>query len=89
MSDIFVDGIRSIAVANGVTRIELLQLKRGKSKTKLEPEVVATLMIPVAALKDFTSQLATTLQKINEGAKKGRAKGAKGGDDVANALENL
>lgn len=86
MSDIFVDGIRSIAVANGVTRIELLQLKRGKSKTKLEPEVVATLMIPVAALKDFTSQLANTLQKINEGAKKGRAKG---GDDVANALENL
>lgn len=86
MSDIFVDGIRSIAVANGVTRIELLQLKRGKSKTKLEPEVVATLMIPVAALKDFTSQLANTLQKINESAKKGRAKG---GDDVANALENL
>ncbi len=86
MIDIFVDGIRSIAVANGVTRIELLQLKRGKSKTKLEPEVVATLMIPVAALKDFTAQLATTVRKINEGAKQARAKG---GDDVASALENL
>lgn len=86
MRDIFVDGIRSIAVANGVTRVELLQLKRGKSKTKLEPEVVATLMIPVAGLKDFTSQLVTTLQKINEGANKGRGKGS---DDIADALENL
>ncbi len=89
MSDIFVDGIRSIAVANGVTRVELLQLKRGKSKTKLQPEVVATLMIPVAALKDFTAQLNTTLRKINEGAKQARARDAKGGDDVASALENL
>ncbi len=89
MIDIFVDGIRSIAVANGVTRVELLQLKRGKSQTKLEPEVVATLMIPVAALKDFTAQLATTLHKINDDAQQARATGATGGDDVANALENL
>ncbi len=32
MNDIFADGIRSIAVANGVARIELLQLRRGQSK---------------------------------------------------------
>ena len=35
MNDFFVDGIRSIAVANGVVRIELLQLRRGESQTKL------------------------------------------------------
>ncbi|MEE8189257.1 MAG: hypothetical protein V3T80_08630 [Kiloniellales bacterium] len=87
MNDIFVDGIRSIAVANGVTRVELLQLKRGKSKTKLEPEVVATLMIPVATLKDFTLQLANTLQKLNASAK-GQA-AALADDEVAGALENL
>jgi hypothetical protein len=87
MNDIFVDGIRSIAVANGVTRVELLQLKRGKSKTKLEPEVVATLMIPVATLKDFTLQLANTLQKLNASAKGQSA--ALADDEVAGALENL
>ena len=68
MNDIFVDGIRSIAVANGVARIELLQLKRGQSKSKLEPEVVGVLMLPVASLKDFSTQLASTLQKLNEAA---------------------
>ena len=87
MNDIFVDGIRSIAVANGVTRVELLQLKRGKSKTKLEPEVVATLMIPVATLKDFTLQLANTLQKLNASAKGKSA--ALHDDEVSSALENL
>lgn len=84
MSDIFVDGIRSIAVANGVTRIELLQLRRGKSKSNLEPTVVATLMIPVASLKDFTGQLANTLQKLSAGAK---PKAGGGGTEAA--LENL
>ena len=87
MNDIFVDGIRSIAVANGVTRVELLQLKRGKSKTKLEPEVVATLLIPVATLKDFTLQLANTLKKLNASAKGKSA--ALHDDEVAGALENL
>ncbi len=50
MNDIFVDGIRSIAVANGVARIELLQLRRGESKNKLDPEVVGVLMLPIASL---------------------------------------
>ena len=62
MNDFFVDGIRSIAVANGVVRIELLQLRRGQSQTKLDPEVTAVLLLPVAALKDFSTQLAGTLE---------------------------
>ena len=86
MTEIFADGIRSIAVANGVTRIELLQLKRGQSQTKLEPEVVATLMIPVASLRGFIAQLASAQKNLSESAK---AKGREAGSDVDSALENL
>lgn len=87
MTDIFVDGIRSVAVANGVTRIELVQLKRGSSQSTLEPEVVARLMIPVAALKDFAIQLANTVQKINDSARDQAANAE--GAAVESALENL
>ncbi len=87
MNDIFVDGIRSIAVANGVARIELLQLRRGQSQTKLDPEVTAVLLLPVAALKDFSTQLAGTLEKLNRAVK---ARSAEAGSAaVESALENL
>ena len=87
MNDIFVDGIRSIAVANGVARIELLQLRRGESKSKLDPEVVGVLMLPIAALKDFSVQLANTVQKLNEAAKARSAEAST--EAVQSALENL
>lgn len=87
MNDIFVDGIRSIAVANGVARIELLQLRRGTSQSKLDPEVTAVLLLPVAALKDFSSQLAGTLEKLDQAAKARRAEAR--GEAVDTALENL
>jgi hypothetical protein len=88
MTEIFVDGIRSIAIAHGVARIELLQLKRDKSASKLEPQVVGTMMIPVGALTEFTNQLANSLTKIREsvGAK---GRGAGTGGDVDSALDNL
>ncbi len=87
MNDIFVDGIRSIAVANGVARIELLQLRRGQSKNKLDPEVVGVLLLPIASLKDFSAQLVSTLQKLNEAAK---ARSAEANTEaVQSALENL
>ena len=88
MTEIFVDGIRSIAIAHGVARIELLQLKRDKSASKLEPQVVATMMIPVGALTEFTSQLANSLKKIRESAG-GKGRGAGPGGDVDAALDNL
>lgn len=87
MSDIFIDGIRSIAVANGVARIEVVQLRRGDSRDKLDPEVTATLLIPAGALKDFTAQLAGALQKLGARAK-AQARPGEGGD-VESALENL
>jgi hypothetical protein len=87
MSDIFIDGIRSIAVANGVARIEVVQLRRGESRDKLDPEVTATLLIPANALKDFTTQLAGALQKMSARAKAQPAAGQ--GGDVDSALENL
>lgn len=97
MTDIFADGIQSIAVSNGILRIELAQLKRGKSKTKLEPQPVGSLIIPVTALKDFTLQLANTLQQIQSSVKEAEEKGkkkkkggkAKDDDDLDKALENL
>ena len=87
MNDIFADGIRSIAVANGVARIELLQLKRGQSQSKLEPEVVGVLMLPVASLKEFSTQLASTVKKLNEATKARRAEAST--EAVDSALENL
>ncbi len=87
MNDIFVDGIRSIAVANGVVRIELLQLRRGQSQSKLDPEVTALLLLPVATLKDFSSQLTGTLEKLDQGVK-ARDADARGAA-VESALENL
>ena len=87
MNDIFVDGIRSVAVANGVARIELLQLRRGQSPDKLEPEVVATLMLPVASLREFSAQLASTMQKLNEAAKARSADA--NAEELDSALGNL
>ncbi len=64
MSDIFVDGVRAVAVANGVARIELLQLKRGADASKLEPQVVATLLIPVGGLRELAAHLTNSMERI-------------------------
>ena len=87
MNDIFVDGIRSIAVANGVARIEMLQLRRGESQSKLDPEVTAVLLLPVAALKDFSTQLSGTLEKLDQAAKTRKSDARS--EAVDTALENL
>ena len=89
MSDIFVDGVRAVAVANGVARIELLQLKRGTDATKLEPQVVATLLIPVGGLRELAAHLTSSMEKIEA-----KQAGATGGaanktGDVETALQNL
>lgn len=66
MTELFADGIRSIAVANGVVRVELVQLKRGESGAQLEPQASGSLILPVSALKDFTLQFAKTLEKLEQ-----------------------
>ena len=88
MPDIFVDGVRAVAVANNVARIELLQLKRGADRTKLEPEVVATLLMPVAGLRELAAHLTKSLDRI-EAHNKSASSGAGASGEVESALENL
>lgn len=88
MPDIFVDGVRAVAVANNVARIELLQLKRGGDEAKLEPEVVATLLVPVAGLREFAAHLTNSLERI-EAHQKSASPSANPASDVDSALENL
>ncbi len=67
MIEIFADGIGSIAVSNGVARIELVQLRRTKAgEAKLLPEPTATLLIPLAGLLQMTQQLNEAAQKLQE-----------------------
>ena len=67
MTEIFADGIGSIAVSNGVARIELVQLRRTRvGESKLLPEPTATLLTPVAGLLQMTQQLTEAAQKLQE-----------------------
>ena len=88
MTDIFVDGVRAVAVANGVARIELLQLKRGADTTKLESQVVATLLIPVAGLRDLAAHLTSSMERIEANRSAASDADSKSGD-VETALRNL
>ena len=89
MSDIFVDGVRAVAVANGVARVELLQLKRREGGDKLEPEVVATLLVPVGGLRELAAHLTSSVEKIEARTKGAAPSGTAQGEDVEAALENL
>lgn len=89
MNDIFVDGVRAVAVANGVARIELLQLKRGEDVAKLEPQVVATLLIPVGGLRDLAAHLTTSMERIEAGQKTAALDAASKTGEVESALRNL
>ena len=89
MSEIFVDGVRAVAVANGVARVELLQLRRGTDSSKLEPEVVATLLVPVGGLRELAAHLMSSVEKIEARSKGAAASGDAPGGDVDAALENL
>jgi len=88
MPDIFVDGVRAVAVANGVARIELLQLKRGEDATKLEPQVVATLLVPAGGLRDLAAHLTNSIERIEASQRSAADPAAKTGE-VESALRNL
>ena len=67
MTEIFADGIGSIAVSNGVARIELVQLRRSTvGEAKLAPQPVATLLLPVVGFQQLLQQLNEAAQKIQE-----------------------
>ncbi len=71
MNDIFVDGIRSIGVANGVVRIEFAQLRRSEDggEAKMVPQPVANVIIPANSLAAVLKQMTDTLRQIQEQAK--------------------
>ncbi len=65
MTEIFVDGIRSVAVANGVVRIEFAQLRRSADgESRMTPEPVLTLMIPATSMTSVLTQLAQTVKQV-------------------------
>ncbi len=67
MTEIFADGVNSIAVSNGVARLELVQLRRNTvGEAKLVPQPVATLFLPVAGLQQMLQQLDETTRRIQE-----------------------
>ena len=92
MIEIFADGIRAVALANGVVRIELVQLKRGpasEGQSQLSPEPVATLLLPARGLEELTRQLAGTVKKIRDNAQAGPAPSQGQAGEIDEALTNL
>ncbi len=92
MLEIFADGVRAIAVANGVARIELSQLRRSSVKEKeseMRPETVATLLLPVSSLRELARQLNAALVKVQEGMAQRGGKQGQNSSDVDEALRNL
>ncbi len=67
MTEIFADGVNSIAISNGVARLELVQLRRNTvGESKLVPQPVGTLFLPVAGLQQMVEQLSETTRRIQE-----------------------
>ncbi len=71
MIEIFVDGIRSVGVANGVVRIEFAQLRRSATdgEARMIPEPVATVMVPVSSMQGLLKQLTDTMKQIQAQSK--------------------
>ena len=67
MTEIFADGVNSIAISNGVARLELVQLRRNTvGEAKLVPQSVGTLFLPVAGLQQMLQQLNETARRVQE-----------------------
>ncbi len=67
MTEIFADGVNSIAISNGVARLELVQLRRNTvGEAKLVPQPVGTLFLPLAGLQQMLQQLNETARRIQE-----------------------
>lgn len=89
MTEIFADGVGSIAVSNGVARIELVQLRRNAGReSKLAPQPTATLFLPVAGLQQLLQQISEASRKLKE-QESARARKAKVEKDEAAADEAL
>ena len=92
MTEIFADGVNSIAISNGVARLELVQLRRNTvGEAKLVPQPVGTLFLPLAGLQQMVQQLTETVRRIQnqQAAKAGAAKTDSDAQDAEEALTNL
>ncbi len=70
MIEIFVDGIRSVGVANGVVRIEFAPLRRSvDGEARMIPEPVATVMVPISSMQGLLTQLTDTMKQIEAQSK--------------------
>jgi hypothetical protein len=87
MTDLFIDGIRSIAVVNGVARLELVQMKRSPQSNKMEAAPAGTLSLPLAALKDISHQLDKAVQRLVPDGEKRAQEGRD--EEISSALQNL
>ena len=83
MTEIFADGISSIAISNGVARIELVQLRKTTvGEAKLVPETTATLLVPINGLQQMTQQLAQSIKQMQE-QKGARVQKVEAGNEAA------
>ena len=89
MTEIFADGVNSIAISNGVARLELVQLRRNTvGEAKLVPQPVGTLFLPVSGLQQMLQQLSETAKRIQE-QKTAQADASQSENDAESADEAL
>jgi hypothetical protein len=89
MTEIFADGVNSIAISNGVARLELVQLRRNAvGETKLVPQTVGTLFLPLAGLQQMLQQLTETARRVQD-QKTARAEDSKSETETQEADEAL
>jgi hypothetical protein len=92
MTEIFADGVNSIAISNGVARLELVQLRRNTvGEAKLVPQPVATLFLPLAGLQQLLQQLNETARRMQDqqAAKTQVSKTESDSQEADEALTNL
>jgi len=92
MTEIFADGVNSIAISNGVARLELVQLRRNTvGEAKLVPHPVGTLFLPLAGLQQMLQQLNETARRMQDqqAAKAQVTKSESDAEEADEALTNL
>ena len=92
MTEIFADGVNSIAISNGVARLELVQLRRNTvGESKLVPQPLGTLFLPLAGLQQMIQQLNETARRVQDqqAAQADAAKSENDAEAADDALNNL
>jgi hypothetical protein len=72
MTDLFADAVGTVAITNGVLRVELVQLRPNNKGDKLAPFSVGVLHMPAGSLKNVTMRLAKVLEDSEKRRKTGK-----------------